>query len=166
MRKLITGLTVMLIFVLTAYNACVKDTCSAISCMNGGVCVDAACACKRGYEGYKCEKRWTDKFTGNWQATDIYYSDTARHMYGMQVVTINNNLDTFNISGFSDTISVLCKRDSLYRFSFVPEQQIKDSVYVIKSGYGRLDISTGKVIGIYVVKLGDTTITTNFSWTR
>lgn len=164
MRSVLIGLFVLSIFVLTAYTACVKDKCAGIYCANGGVCVDAVCACARGYEGSSCEKKWLDKFTGTWQARDAYYKDTSYNMYTLQVSTVSSKLDTFLITGFADSLSVLCKRDSINRFSFIPDQKIKDTVYVIKTGYGRLDVAGGKVSGVYTFKLGDTLITTNFTW--
>ena len=51
------------------FNACVKDPCKGVSCMNDGVCHDGRCKCAPGYEGVYCETRMYEKFIGTWQGT-------------------------------------------------------------------------------------------------
>lgn len=167
MIKSIPAIVITLLFFLTGYVACIKDKCGNTVCNNGGVCVDAACTCLRGYEGVNCENKWADKYTGDWQVTDVYSKDSNKHIYTLAVSQLSA-LDSFTIYGLADTINInlLCKRDSAYGFSFTADQKVNDTLFVIKSGHGVMDRSGTRVTGMYSFKLGDTLITTNFIWSR
>lgn len=154
-------------FIAILFSACIRDKCGNVHCDNSGVCVGGICSCPTGYEGSACEKKWYDKFSGNWNADDVYYKDAAHHLYTIDIK--GKGTDSLVIDHFADSLQVLCSRTKLYSFNFVANQKLNDS-FTITSGNGIMDSLTGKVKGSYSVQLRrnarDTNIVTNFSWTR
>ena len=141
---------------------CIKSNCQDTVCANDGVCVQGNCSCVAGYEGEGCSILWTEKFVGNWQATDIYATDTAKHNYNLIISSIAK--DTFLISGLADTLNnILCVRDTRFTFK-VLATSIQDSTYVIKDGAAMMNVSANTVTGLYSFSLNDSVITTNFTW--
>ena len=73
MKQFNVVLTTTLLFLLLAsgvvFNACVKDPCANITCMNNGVCRDGRCKCAPGYEGPYCQSKMYEKFIGTYQGT-------------------------------------------------------------------------------------------------
>lgn len=158
---------------LVGYYSCVKDKCANTLCNNGGVCVNAVCACPDGYEGLNCESQWSDKFIGEWQVDDYYSNDTNHHYYKAEINGAINR-DSFIIYNFTDSINVLCAKTSYLKFVFIPDQKM-DTFFTLKEGFGVYDTSGKIVTGMYsFIKrtlltdstTKDTLITTKFTWTR
>jgi len=57
--------------------------CENVICLNGGTCTDGLCYCPQGFEGPKCETRWSDKFVGNYATDDE--CDTSANFYNMVI---------------------------------------------------------------------------------
>lgn len=54
MKRLLLIALPMLFFMLT-FNACEKDPCSDVPCLNGGICNNGSCDCPTGYSGTNCQ---------------------------------------------------------------------------------------------------------------
>ena len=54
MKNLLYALLPMLFLALT-FNACQKDPCSNVACLNGGTCISGTCDCPSGYSGLNCQ---------------------------------------------------------------------------------------------------------------
>lgn len=78
---LYTTLFVTAVFSVTLFYSCKKkdikynDTtlirpCENVVCLNGGACSDGQCICAVGFEGLKCESKWSDKFTAFYNTTN------------------------------------------------------------------------------------------------
>lgn len=163
--KFISAFFTVSIFLAALCTSCIKNKCNGKVCLNGGVCVDGACACVIGYEGDICATAWSQKFSGDWNSDDTYIKDTSHTHFHYQV-TITGTADSFQVSGLSDSLNdIICKRESLNTFSMKPLQILKpDSSVIIASGNGSLE--NGIVKGIYSLRLKDTTITANFKWSK
>lgn len=85
--KLVIATTsiVLISFVSIVFNSCKKKDikynettlirpCDGVICFNGASCLDGICICPAGYEGNKCQIKWSDIFTGNYNATDACYT--------------------------------------------------------------------------------------------
>lgn len=149
------------------YSSCIKDNCKGVMCLNGGVCVNSVCACPVGYEGTHCEKKWNEKFGGNWNVADSIYKDNITRFH--YTVSISGMLtkDSFYIQGLTDTLKdslVLCVRNSPRGFTMM-ERKL-DSFVTVVSGSGAIDSLTGVVYGKYAFKRKDTTVTVGFSWKK
>jgi hypothetical protein len=105
-----TFLFVILCFTMVLFTACEKDatknstinlqSCNNVICLNGGACSEGACNCAVGYEGLKCETRWSDKFIGNYQAQDECYAGTNTPYYSVSmssVVDYANKIRIYNL---------------------------------------------------------------------
>jgi hypothetical protein len=167
--------TVALVVVLcsVAIYSCIKDACAGKVCNNGGVCVDAVCSCPDGFEGERCDAKWSDKFSGKWQMTDKFNFDTVSRTSTINVSGMIDP-DTFMIYQFADTINVRCTKTSHKVFRIIEDQKI-DSFLTIKSGNGTINTSTQTVTGLYSFQLkriindtttSDTLITSKFTWTK
>jgi hypothetical protein len=53
------------------YTACEKDSCLALKCRNGAVCVDGFCQCLEGFEGSECTLWASARFTGRYYGSTI-----------------------------------------------------------------------------------------------
>jgi hypothetical protein len=76
-----TGFVVVISFSFLIFASCKKGDikyndstlirpCDNIICLNGATCNDGLCVCPIGFEGNKCETRWSTKFLGNYSAAD------------------------------------------------------------------------------------------------
>jgi hypothetical protein len=105
-----TFLSIILCFTMVLFSACEKDAkknsttnlqpCNNVICLNGGACSDGECKCAVGYEGSKCEIRWSDKFIGNYQAQDECYAGTSTPYYSVSissVVDYANKIRIYNL---------------------------------------------------------------------
>lgn len=105
---------ILLAFSAILFNSCKKkeikynDTtltrpCENVICLNGGNCSDGICQCPKGYEGDKCQYKWNEKFTGNYNAVDdCAISGTPPY----QVVITPDINAAFNINLYN--IGVIC----------------------------------------------------------
>src|SRR4051812_38699167 len=159
--KFVSAFFTLSLFLVVAATSCIKNKCNGKVCLNGGVCVDGACACVIGYEGDICETPWFRKFEGTWNTDDTYIRD-ATHTHFNYQVTITGTADSFQVSRLSDSLNgIICKRESLNTFNMKPLQVLKaDSSVIVASGNGSVD--NGIVKGIYSLRFRDTTITVNF----
>lgn len=164
---------IVVFLLIIAYSACVKDKCGSTICYNGGVCVQAVCTCKDGFEGVNCERKWSDKFLGKWHADDVYTNDTMHHRYELEIGgTVDN--DSFIVYHFTDSINVLCSKTSYLKFAFIPNQKT-DTFFILTEGFGTCNDAGKIVTGLYSFTrrtlindstAKDTLITTKFTWTR
>jgi hypothetical protein len=46
------------------YSACEKDTCTNVTCLNGGACGNGKCLCPTGFEGSQCATKSVSRFVG------------------------------------------------------------------------------------------------------
>jgi len=65
-HTLITACTFIGIASTVLYTACEKDSCTDLTCKNGGSCADGFCRCPTGFEGAQCESRTVDRFIGTY----------------------------------------------------------------------------------------------------
>lgn len=85
---LTTVLAVSMVFTAVLYTSCYKEhkeiiianfdrDCQSVVCYNGGTCAGGVCTCPTGYEGANCQREWSLKFAGTWEAviTKTYTSD-------------------------------------------------------------------------------------------
>ena len=84
-----TTLTVISIFLITAYTSCDKpaestyiDKCANVTCQNNGTCVDGACSCPLGFEGDQCEENTNRYYLGKWEVTQTIASSTDQSTIG------------------------------------------------------------------------------------
>jgi len=98
-----TFFSIIVCFAVVLFSACEKDatknsttnlqSCNNVICLNGGTCSDGQCNCPVGYEGLKCETRWSDKFIGNYLAQDECFVGTTSPYY---TVSISSEVDYAN----------------------------------------------------------------------
>jgi len=50
--------------------SCERGSCENITCLNGGTCRNGRCQCPVGFEGVRCETKWTDRWIGTYTADD------------------------------------------------------------------------------------------------
>ena len=67
MKSLQIALSTALLFL---FFAC-SDPCADVNCGDNGTCNQGLCICDEGYEGFNCEAKIIDKFTGTWVSTDF-----------------------------------------------------------------------------------------------
>jgi hypothetical protein len=177
-KQLFIGAFFFLLLAVIGFNACIKEHCADVVCKNGGVCVNGACACPLGYEGAMCDKKWNEKFAGNWYTADSVYKDNiARYKYNVTITT-GTTKDSFFVSGVTNTLRdsvVVCVRTSAYGFSMMGDKKL-DSNRTVKSGSGIMDSVTGNVLGRYVLQdkkfkindstYKDSTVTVGFIWKK
>jgi hypothetical protein len=160
--KLITGTlaAVLICFGLVLFSSCEKKAidynettkirpCDNVICLNGGSCSDGYCQCPEGYEGVKCETRWTEKFVGNFIASDECYTGST----GYYEMTINQdpvvaNKLLFYKLGVTCTDSVIYATINPEKTSFlVPMQNTCGHYYI--SGYGNMN-TNNNFINVYL----------------
>ena len=155
--------TVVLVFIsfgIAFISACKKkdikynDTtlvrpCDNVICLNGGNCLDGLCLCPIGYEGVKCEKKWTDKFIGSFIASDECYTGTA----GFYDVTIAPDpvfADKMHFANLGTTCNsnLITAMVNPEKTSFIfPMQNACGDYYI--SGYGNIS-TNGSYINVYL----------------
>lgn len=154
----------VLLMLMVGFNSCVQDNCNGVLCYNDGVCVQGTCTCLSGYEGTQCERKWTEKFAGTWQASDTYFRDTVTNKYDLEIL-IGDAVDSFFLVGLTDTLdSIVCKRTGFYQFTF--GENIIDTNLTIKSGIGTISNNGQTVTGVYSFTFLDSSVNTNFKWQR
>jgi hypothetical protein len=50
--------------------SCEQGSCENITCLNGGTCRNGRCQCPVGFEGVRCETKWTDWWIGTYTVDD------------------------------------------------------------------------------------------------
>ncbi len=168
MKKILAIILLYIVGVGLLYTSCIKDRCKDVVCRNGGVCVDAVCACATGYEGANCDKKWNEKFLGVWKVADSIYKDNVTRFHYDIAITRGITKDSFYVSGLTDTLNdstVLCVRTAPRAFNIVNDRKL-DSVLTIKSGSGIMDSITGVITGKYTFQRKDTMVTVGFKWTK
>ena len=68
MRKL--GLFIILGALGALVLSCERGSCENITCLNGGTCRNGRCQCPVGFEGARCETKWTDRWIGTYTVDD------------------------------------------------------------------------------------------------
>lgn len=158
--KTIFTTTFIVVFAFTSvvFNACKKkdisynDTtlirpCDGVICLNGAACLDGLCICPKGYEGNKCQLKWSDKFAGVYIATD----DCNTGVNPVYEVDITPNIEfPYKINLFN--LGVICTNKIIVaeinpeKTSFIiPVQNTCNNLYL--NGYGNIN---GEFINIYL----------------
>jgi len=68
MRRL--GLLIILGALGALVLSCEQGSCENITCLNGGTCRNGRCQCPVGFEGVRCETKWTDRWIGTYTVDD------------------------------------------------------------------------------------------------
>lgn len=154
----VTTLVTLGVFIVTAFVACKKkdieynDTtnirpCENIICLNGGTCNDGVCYCAAGFEGKNCAQRWSDRFVGNYKATDECYTGSSEY-YFVNILPFPNYASKINIQNLGTACpgQILEASINPERTSFkIPMQQICGNNYI--GGEGSIN---GDYINIYL----------------
>jgi hypothetical protein len=172
-KNLLTVALTALVFLAISFVACKQkeetpkpDKCTGITCENGGMCVDGNCTCARGYEGYKCEKRWLSRYLGNWEITETVAasSDLTRKglvkKYIASIKEKDNNPTRFFIDDFMgnpayDGVScdIALNNNGGYENSlhyiFTKFQSVAGSYVSIRKGEGTVNESGSVMFGEY-----------------
>lgn len=123
--------------------------CDNVICLNGGNCLDGNCLCPIGYEGVKCEKKWTDKFVGNFIASDECYTGSAG-FYDVLITPDPVFADKMNFTNLGTTCNsnLITAIVNPEKTSFIfPMQNACGDYYI--SGYGNIS-TNGNYINIYL----------------
>lgn len=153
-----TFIAVAFAFVSIVFNSCDKkaikynDTtlirpCDNVVCLNGASCVDGVCVCPKGYEGNKCEIKWSAKFTGNYQASDACYTG-ATGFYNVGITPDPNyayKIRFYNLGTFCPAMVINADIDPERTTFQFPMQNTCGNLYL--SGYGNIN---GDFINIYL----------------
>ncbi|PZF71001.1 hypothetical protein [Taibaiella soli] len=104
-HTLITACSFVGIASTVLYTACEKDSCTDLTCKNGGSCADGFCRCPTGFEGAQCETRTVDRFTGT------YYGNSRCNALPSLVDTVvvflktmPNTVGLVKMSNITDTL--------------------------------------------------------------
>lgn len=111
----IVTLLVFGIFISTSFLSCNKeskttttttiiDSCTNVTCYNGGVCIDGTCNCTTGWEGIDCNINSRTKFVKTWNANDTS-SNSVTYNYSSKITTGNTTHSVF-IENFANSISI------------------------------------------------------------
>lgn len=160
--KLISGTSfaVLIVFSIAFFTSCEKkaikynDTtlvrpCENVICLNGGSCDDGLCQCPVGYEGVKCEKKWSEKFVGNYIASDECFTGAGAFY---DVVINPDNVYPYKMHFFdlgvvctaTDIVADINPEKSTFMISM---QNTCGDIYT--SGYGNIS-SNGNYINVYL----------------
>ena len=108
------------------------DSCSGVTCLNGGACKGGICTCPSGYEGTNCETVSRDKFLGNWSAFEKG-SITAASQYPVSIGS-DNGITGVVIANFFNyftlPVHALIDNDTI----ILPNQQLQGKI-VFGKGY-------------------------------
>lgn len=155
----LTFTTVFTCFAMVFFSACDKkdsntnstslQPCKDVVCLNGASCSDGQCNCAVGYEGTKCETRWSDKFIGNYQAQDECVLNTSIPYYNVSissVVDYANKINIYNL-GTNCQSKIISATINPEKTSFtIPLQNTCGNYYL--SGTGNLSLQE---INIYLI---------------
>ena len=64
------GLLVILVALGALVLSCKRGSCENVTCLNGGTCRNGRCQCPVGFEGVRCETKWTDRWIGTYTVDD------------------------------------------------------------------------------------------------
>ena len=144
-------------------SACNEDKCTAVACMNDGVCVYGTCSCVYGYEGDLCESVWTDKFTGTWQVKETGKGGVVLSEYDISIGRYAS-VDSLFILGINDVDdTVFAKREAFKSFSLAPRMLASgDSVISGEAFLGDSNVVTG----VYSLWKDSVQQNISFSFTR
>jgi hypothetical protein len=99
MRKLTLNLLLLAIFGVFINSCTSGDPCKTTVCGANGNCFDGKCGCDLGYEGAKCETRWTDQFSGTWTGKTYFsYQNDTFPPFSKSYSTIITALDGTQMS--------------------------------------------------------------------
>ena len=77
----ISILILLFAYSFTLYTSCKKNSCSGVTCYNGGSCGDGKCTCPSGYLGSNCQLYVTAQYVGVWNGTDCNGATTCSINY-------------------------------------------------------------------------------------
>lgn len=105
-QTLLTALSFFGVATTVLYTACEKDSCTQLTCQNGGTCTSGFCNCPSGYEGAECETKSIDRYLGTYYG--VTTCDTEPGIIDTVVVFQGSNLTTAGVVQFSH------KTDTMY----------------------------------------------------
>jgi len=87
---LLTAFAFLSISATILFSACEKDSCTDLTCQNGGACSSGFCHCTTGYEGAQCETLSEARFLGSY--IGITTCDTAAGILDtVSISTVNGS---------------------------------------------------------------------------
>jgi hypothetical protein len=157
----LTSLVTLSLFVVTAFFACKKkeikynDTtlvrpCDNVICLNGGSCSDGLCYCAAGFEGTKCDKKWSDRYIGTYKASDDCYNDSINPYYLVNILPVPSFAQRINIQNLGTACpgTIIEATINAEKTSFIiPSQTTCGNIYI--SGNGNIN---GGFINVYLVQ--------------
>ncbi len=154
-----TALSVLLFFGLFLWTSCDKSKtkynatttirpCDNVICLNGATCKDGLCYCPQGFEGDKCQIKWSDKFVGAFQAKDACY--TGSDVYYNVQISANPDyaykVKLFNLGVFCPLSTLDANITSEKTNLQIPLQKGCGNLYL--SGTGSI---SGNFINVYLI---------------
>ncbi len=152
-----TSCIVLFAFLCIVLNSCKKKAieynettlirpCDGVVCFNGASCLDGLCVCPKGYEGNKCEIKWSDKFTGSYNATDD--CNTGGVVYNVNITPNPDyayKMRLYNLGVICPAKTVDAEINPEKTSFLIPLQNTCGNIYL--SGYGN---ANGDFINIYL----------------
>ncbi len=84
------------------FSACEKDSCTDLTCYNGGACSGGFCHCTTGYEGAQCDIRSEDRFLGKY--IGVTTCDSAAGLLDtVAIVTGSSNTQVGIVNSFNSS---------------------------------------------------------------
>ncbi len=155
---LTTTLLVMCAFCSIALFSCKKKAieynettlirpCDGVVCLNGASCLDGQCVCPKGYEGTKCQIKWSDKFAGNYTAVDDC-NPVGNPVYNV-IITANPDyaykIKLYNLGLICPAKTIEAEISPEKTSFFIPVQNTCGNQYL--SGSGNMN---GEFVNIYL----------------
>jgi hypothetical protein len=131
MRKLVLNLLLLAIFGIFINSCSSGDPCKTLICGSNGNCFDGKCFCDLGYEGAKCETKWSDSYNGVWKVKMNYriIYDTLQPIpppfsENFNATILAVSATKFSISNFSKVAGMVefdLKKKDIFEFDILNE---------------------------------------------
>lgn len=155
---ILTSCIVLFSFISIIFNSCKKDDikyndttlirpCDGVICFNGASCSDGVCVCPKGFEGDKCQIKWSDKFTGSYNATDDC-NIGGNPTYSVNITTHPDfayKMKLYNLGIICPAKIIEAEVNPEKTSFFIPLQNTCGNNYI--NGYGNIN---GEFINIYI----------------
>lgn len=106
-HSLISAFTFLGIATTVLYTACQDDSCTRLTCRNGGSCSEGFCRCPTGYEGSECQDRISARFVGFYYGTTNCDTDPAPVLDSAAIFVVKqpNIIGITRYSALADTFT-------------------------------------------------------------
>jgi hypothetical protein len=115
--------------------------CSAIDCLNFGLCADGECLCVAGYEGAVCENVIRDRFLGTHTVQELC-TQVAPFTYQLGIATGQGGAESIIIANFGNRVIGVNATISGNGITIPPQHISVQSGWVDVSGSGLIGDST------------------------